>query len=289
MAKTGPKPLEGEEYFKKCCERHWNSRLLEVIGTRHYRVECLACYEERAINLEDGSEPRNPKHKCFCSKKKFSNGTIYTPELLTAKMRRDGVLEYECLSCSGNSREVERGRNRYRHKCGNEFEMSHACFRECITPCDKCRNLAMEFEIGGRRFTVRSNPEKQFIEKCFKEDPSVIDEIVYEPKSEVIQYFNPVKNRISSYYPDFKVRNTVFEIKDLGTLGLLNRKKHLYGKSMDQIVIENRAKFEAANKEFADYKMLVFIKGEFHLVGKFWEAAEKDRLRKLAKYSEKNL
>jgi hypothetical protein len=69
------------------------------------------------------------------------------------------------------------------------------------------------------------------------------------------------------------------EIKDLASLGL---KPYHWVPDQEQVLIENRAKYEAAQREFDDYRLYVHINGKFVRTHNFWTPKEQKRLLELS-------
>jgi hypothetical protein len=108
-------------------------------------------------------------------------------------------------------------------------------------------------------------------------------DIQYEVFEDVIDYFDPVSGKKRRYHPDFRIGNTVYEIKDLASLGILSNAAFIFGSPRDEFVATIKAKYEAAKQSFSDYRMFVFHLGKFQETVNFWEPSEGNRLRKALK------
>jgi hypothetical protein len=340
MAKTGPKPLPPEEFAAKHSER-LNYTLVEVLADREFKVRCNACNELRTVRGNKGGT--GPK--CVCTRKRKFYMLKRTGRLHTEELHEKGYAEYECLKLGEQDGKFESTSiNTYEHECGHRFDMTFACFKMCIVPCEVCRpigpgmhnghakyvarvagrtkkievvgeylglQMPIEhlyvkcghvvehspeslfrnkelgrcpvchpthvwhwFKVKGKRFRTRSLVERDFVKWLVYEKDVPVEKIEYEPASCRIRYYNPVLEREADYIPDFKVGPTRVELKDLASLGL----KDYHWQDKDEALIVNRAKHEAANSQFKDYRTYVYVKGEFHLTDRFWTRKEKQRL-----------
>lgn len=166
-------------------------------------------------------------------------------------------------------------------KCGHTTTMRPKCFTSYHAPIRRCKvchksSTWFKFKIRGKVFITRSLIEKEFI-KFLLSKGIHIDRIEYEPKDSRVSYFNPVRDKMSTYTPDFKVGDVRFEVKSLASLGLMGYK----WQTQEEALIENRAKCLAASKEFDDYRIYVHIKGKFYRAKKFWNPSEQNRLLSL--------
>lgn len=145
-----------------------------------------------------------------------------------------------------------------------------------VVLCKVCHPNGMwfRFKLKGKHFQTRSRVEQAFTKFLISKGIDV-KRIEYEPKGSRVGYHNPVKKKDTWYTPDFKVGNVRFEVKDLASLGLQN----YHWQTKEEALIENRAKYEAAVAEFDDYRVYVFIKGNFYRTREFWTAKEQKRLQ----------
>lgn len=104
--------------------------------------------------------------------------------------------------------------------------------------------------------------------------------IEYEPKSCNIRYYDFLRKKECTYIPDFKVGNVCVEIKDLGSLGV--QANYRWQKDREKVLIVNCSKAGEALEQFDDYRIYVYINGDFHRTYNFWERKEQKRLLALA-------
>ena len=149
------------------------------------------------------------------------------------------------------------------------------CHTRDIRVCKVCHKSCTwyRFRYKDRVFQTRSLIEKRFI-KFLVEKGIDISRIEYEPMNSRVTYYHPVSRKDRTYIPDFKVGEVRFEVKSLASLGL----KPYKWLTPEEALIENRAKAIAATRAFADYRIYVYEKGQFHRVRKFWTRKEQTRL-----------
>lgn len=168
-------------------------------------------------------------------------------------------------------------RHRYK-RCGHVVEHRPETILGNKT-CGKCpvcypNRVWFRFKVKGRAFRTRSLIEKAFIKEVIRQGKASVDEIEYEPKLDCVQYKDPSAGTQRKYSPDFRIRDSCIEIKDLHSLGL----KPYHWIDQEKALIENRAKHEAASAKLEDYRLYVYIKGKFYRTDKFWTKAEQKRL-----------
>lgn len=167
-------------------------------------------------------------------------------------------------------------------KCGHQFDLAvfkvtekskHSSMLRC--PVCHPRSVWFEFEVAGKKFKTRSRVEQRFVEFLVTERGINPADIHYEPKDHVA-YRCPVSGKRKQYIPDFRVKNVLVEVKDLNSLGVGGS---YHWQSKEEALIVNRAKCEAANRKFADYRVYVLLRsGRFRKVNDFWSAQEQKRL-----------
>ncbi len=175
------------------------------------------------------------------------------------------ILEFEYISCG----------HRSRLQLGGLPKKSSR-----MRPCRTCypRRGQCELTVCNKHFRLRSKTELMFLEKLLELGYSP-DEIAYEPADGRVEYAHPVSGSLRTYQPDFKVRNTYIEVKDLNSLGIGHG--YLYG-SNHQVLLENRTKNLAAKKALGKFKTFCMTRrGEFYLTDMYWTDLERQRLRDL--------
>ncbi len=147
----------------------------------------------------------------------------------------------------------------------------------CRTCCPKAHGLR-EVVKDGKYFRLRSRAELRFLEELLERGYSV-DEITYEPQDGKVQYKCPISGKIKTYTPDFKVRNTFVEVKDVNSLGVGG---YYPWQDAEQALLVNRAKSIAARRALGKFKTFCLVRiGDFHLTERYWMKQERNRLRQL--------
>lgn len=245
-----------------------DSKLTDQRQRNLYRHECG---HEFSMDIATFNMCRVPCSECRfgLARKGLKSQAYYEDELhkLTRNMRVLGKYTHT--------------RNEILHeyiKCGHKVKHTPDTLLRIKTVgrcpiCNPTRTWHL-FRIKGKRFKTRSLVEKDFIKYLVFDKGIPVEAIEYEPRDHNVRYYNPVLKRYASYTPDFKVGNALVEVKDLASLGL----KEYHWQDKEEVLIVNRAKCEASNEAFGDYRTYVRIAGNFVRTENFWKHKEQRRL-----------
>lgn len=177
------------------------------------------------------------------------------------------------------------GRILVQYPCGCEVRIRKELLRrtrtsaEQVNRCPLCYPNRVRFEVAGKEFITRSLVEKNFVQWLVDQRKVPINRIEYEPKKSAVSYFDPVQGKVRRYHPDFRVGNTVVEVKDLCSLGVTGGYKYA---PQEEVLIENRAKVRAATQAFDDFRVYVKVGDNFIRTERFWRKFEQRRLLSLS-------
>jgi hypothetical protein len=98
---------------------------------------------------------------------------------------------------------------RFKYKsCGHVVKRTYEWVRtRRFSMCPVCypNQTHFRFKLRGKSFMTRSVIEKEFVKRLVAEGKADVDDIIYEPRSHKIEYFDPIQKRYRRYEPDFLV------------------------------------------------------------------------------------
>lgn len=182
------------------------------------------------------SAGRMRKTKVPCPKcRGIVKGSQYTPEQYQVLLDEQHNGDYILLSAYTQNKD----QHKYKHMlCGTEFSATAYHVRKQDVPCPVCcpegYGIAKRRRIvvGGREFRVQGK-ENIALPYIWKRLACDINDILYHKRDmPVLKY--TFKKEEHRYYPDFFLpsKNVLIEVKDIGSLGLSNRRSRFFGKDV---------------------------------------------------------